>query len=41
MGALRRSEAVLFDLSVMKWAARSQLRHPVADVTGIDRVLSC
>lgn len=41
MDALRRGEAVLFDLGGMKWAARSQSRHPVADVTEIDRVLSC
>lgn len=36
-----RSVVVLFDLGVMKWAARSQSGHPVADVTGINRVLSC
>lgn len=34
-------EVSLFYLSVMKWAAQSQLRHPVADVTGVGRVLSC
>lgn len=41
INALMWSVIVLLDLSIMKWAVHSQSRHPVADVTGIDRVLSC